>query len=100
MKTKVLSLTILSFFLAGSFVVHAQSKTKQTRPNIVLLVSDDHSAPFLSCYGYPDIKTPNIDRLAQEGIRYTRAFTTAPQCVLSRAALMTGRSTLDIRMTR
>ena len=77
----------------------AQPKGKQPT-NIVFILSDDHSAPFVSSYGYPSIKTPNIDRLAQEGIRYTRAYTTAPQCVLSRAALMTGRSTLDIQMTR
>ena len=63
---------------------------QQQPPNIVLIVSDDHSAPFLSSYGYPQIKTPNIDRLAQEGIRFNRAYTTAPQCVLSRAAIMTG----------
>ncbi|GAB4042911.1 sulfatase family protein [Spirosoma litoris] len=77
----------------------AQKKANQPT-NIIFILSDDHSAPFLSSYGYPSIKTPNIDRLAQEGIRYTRAYTTAPQCVLSRAALMTGRSTLDIQMTR
>lgn len=78
--------------------VFAQKKAQKT--NVLLLVSDDHSAPYLGCYGYPDIKTPNIDKLAKEGILFQNAFTTAPQCVLSRAALMTGRSTLDIRMTR
>jgi len=77
------------------------AQSKSGRPtNIIFILSDDHSAPFLSSYGYPSLKTPNIDRLAQEGIRYTRAYTTAPQCVLSRAALMTGRSTLDVQMTR
>lgn len=80
-------------------LLSAQSKKGQPT-NIIFILSDDHSAPFLSSYGYPSIKTPNIDRLAQEGIRYTRAYTTAPQCVLSRAALMAGRSTLDIQMTR
>ena len=77
----------------------AQSKGKQPA-NIVFILSDDHSAPFLGSSGYPSIKTPNIDRLAAEGIRYTRAYTTAPQCVLSRAAIMTGRSTLDVQMSR
>ncbi|MCE7063308.1 sulfatase [Dyadobacter sp. CY343] len=75
-------------------------KKKAQQPNIVLIVSDDHSAPFLGCYGYPEIKTPNIDKLAQEGIIFKKAFTTAPQCVLSRAAIMSGRNTLDIQMTR
>lgn len=75
-------------------------RRKQTPLNILLIVSDDHSAPFVGCYGYPDIKTPNIDKLAAEGLMFSHAFTTAPQCVLSRAAFMTGRSTLDVRMTR
>src|SRR6187551_3314082 len=91
---------LVILLLATPTVLLAQSKSKQQPVNILLLVSDDHSAPYLGCYGYPDIKTPNLDQLAAEGIRFDRAFTTAPQCVLSRAAIMTGRSTLDIRMTR
>ncbi len=70
------------------------------RPNILLLLSDDHSYPFLSCYGDSNVKTPNIDRLAAEGIKFHRFFTAAPQCVLSRAALMTGRSPVASRMIR
>ncbi|MCF0062829.1 sulfatase [Dyadobacter chenwenxiniae] len=81
------------------FTALAQAK-KSRQPNIILIVSDDHSAPFLGCYGYPEIKTPNIDKLAAEGIIFKKAYTTAPQCVLSRAAIMTGRNTLDIQMTR
>jgi N-sulfoglucosamine sulfohydrolase len=93
-------IVIAALLLApGVWKAHAQKKKTQP-PNIVLIVSDDHSAPFLSSYGYPQIKTLNIDRLANEGIRFTRAYTTAPQCVLSRAAIMTGRNTLDVQMTR
>jgi len=79
-------------------MVLAQKKSAPV--NVLLLVSDDHSAPFLSCYGYPDVRTPNIDALAAEGLLFKNAFTTAPQCVLSRAGFMSGRSTLDVRMTR
>jgi arylsulfatase A-like enzyme len=87
--------------LLPAFLSETQAQKKKTQPpNIILIVSDDHSAPFLGCYGYPEIKTPNIDKLAGEGIIFKRAYTTAPQCVLSRAAIMTGRNTLDIRMTR
>lgn len=96
----LVSCAVLVFTLFVVTLSHAQSRKKPEPVNILLLVSDDHSAPFLSCYGYPDIKTPNIDRLASEGLLFRNAFTTAPQCVLSRAALMTGRSTLDVRMTR
>lgn len=95
---RVAALILLSLMI--TFLNNAQAQKKPAPVNILLLVSDDHSAPFLSCYGYPDIKTPNIDRLAAEGLLFRNAFTTAPQCVLSRAALITGRSTLDVRMTR
>jgi N-sulfoglucosamine sulfohydrolase len=70
------------------------------RPNILLLLSDDHSYPFLSTYGNPNVRTPVLDQLAAEGIRFHRFFTGAPQCVPSRACLMTGRSAVAARMTR
>ena len=70
------------------------------RPNILLIFSDDHSVPYLGCYGYPDLKTPVLDKMASEGAMFLRAYTTAPQCVPSRAGILSGRSTVDIRMTR
>jgi len=70
------------------------------RPNILFLLSDDHSYPFLSCYGDTNVKTPTLDRLAAEGIKFHRFFTAAPQCVPSRAAYLTGRSPVAARMTR
>jgi N-sulfoglucosamine sulfohydrolase len=70
------------------------------RPNILFLLSDDHSYPFLGCYGSLNVHTPNLDRFAAEGIKFHRFFTGAPQCVPSRATLMTGRSPVAARMTR
>ena len=70
------------------------------RPNILFLVSDDHSAAFVGCYGNEDVKTPNLDNLAAEGIRFNHAYTTASQCVPSRASLITSRNVVDIRMLR
>jgi len=75
------------------------AQTKRT-PNILFLLSDDHSAPFVSCYGDKVIRTPNLDRFAAEGMRFDRAYTTCPQCVPSRASLMTGRSPVAIQMSR
>ncbi len=69
-------------------------------PNILLILSDDHSAAHVGCYGNPDIKTPNLDRFSQEGVRFDRAYVTCPQCVPSRASIMTGRSPVRIAMTR
>ncbi len=70
------------------------------RPNLLLVLSDDHSAPHLGCYGDPNVRTPNLDRFAQEGMRFERMYVTTPQCVPSRASLMTGRSPVAIQMTR
>lgn len=71
-----------------------------SQPNVLLVLSDDHSYPHVGCYGNPDIKTPNLDRFAREGIRCDRAYVACPQCVPSRASIMTGRSPVRIAMTR
>ena len=70
------------------------------KPHILFLLSDDHSYPYLSCYGDPNVTTPTLDQLAAEGMKFHRFFTAAPQCVPSRAALLTGRSPVAARMTR
>ena len=69
-------------------------------PNVLLILSDDHSAAHVGCYGNPDVKTPNLDALAAAGMRFNRAYVTAPQCVPSRASILTGRHPIDIGMTR
>ncbi|MBI3679742.1 MAG: sulfatase [Acidobacteria bacterium] len=72
----------------------------ESRPNIVLILSDDHSVPHLGVLGDPVIKTPNLDRFSREGMRCDRMFTAAPQCVPSRTAILTGRSPVAARMGR
>lgn len=59
------------------------------KPNVLWIMIEDWS-PDLSCYGTPLVQTPNIDKLAAEGIRFNWAFTTAPVCSASRSAMMTG----------
>jgi N-sulfoglucosamine sulfohydrolase len=66
-----------------------QASSQQTKPNIVWIVCEDIS-PYLSCYGDPLIKTPNLDALAKEGVRYTHVYTTAGVCAPSRSTLITG----------
>ncbi len=61
----------------------------QTQPNIIWIVCEDIS-PFIGSYGNREIKTPNIDRLAAEGIRYTGVYTTAGVCAPSRSSIITG----------
>lgn len=60
------------------------------RPNIVWIVVHDVHAPLIGCYGNPLARTPAIDGMAREGIRYANAFTTTPVCAPSRFALITG----------
>jgi arylsulfatase A-like enzyme len=62
------------------------------KPNIVIIVSDDHGYGDVSCYEHPkDIRTPNIDRIARRGVRFTQGYVSAYVCAPSRAGLMTGR---------
>ncbi len=62
-----------------------------TRPNILLITTDQQRADMLGCYGNPVIQTPNIDRLAAEGARFERAYVANPLCMPSRASIMTGQ---------
>ena len=61
------------------------------RPNFIIMVADDLGYGDLGSYGHPDIRTPNIDRLAEDGLRYTQGYAAAPVCTPARVGLMTGR---------
>ena len=63
----------------------------QTRPNIVFILADDMGWADLSCYGRPDYKTPNLDKLATQGMRFTNAYSAAPVCTPTRVGFYTGR---------
>jgi arylsulfatase A-like enzyme len=63
---------------------------KPSKPNILLILSDDHGYGDASAYGGPNIRTPAIDRIAAEGARFTRFYANSPVCSPSRAALLTG----------
>ncbi len=98
---KTLTVGVMALWAAASvWAGNAAAAAETPRPNIVFILSDDHSVPFVGCYGNRDVKTPNLDRFASEGMRFDRFFTGAPQCVPSRAVLMTGKSAVAARMTR
>ncbi|MEE4311892.1 MAG: sulfatase [candidate division KSB1 bacterium] len=61
------------------------------RPNIIFIMSDDHAKAAMSCYGSRFIKTPNLDRIAAEGVQFTKSFVTNSICAPSRAVLLTGK---------
>src|SRR2546423_1128556 len=77
---------------ALSFLSHAQSSGAR-KPNIIFILADDLGFGDLGCYGQTKIKTPNIDRLAAEGIRFTSCYAGSTVCAPSRATLMTGLHT-------
>ena len=64
-------------------------QTSRKPLNILWLIGED-MGPQIGCYGYPQMRTPHIDKLASEGVRFTNAFTTAPVCSPSRSAWNTG----------
>ncbi|UCD50441.1 MAG: sulfatase [Phycisphaerales bacterium] len=61
------------------------------RPNFVIMIADDQGWNDVGCYGHSHIRTPNIDRLASEGLRFTHAFLTCSSCSPTRCSIMTGR---------
>lgn len=67
----------------------ADASAAGTRPNILLIVSEDNG-PELGCYGDPYARTPNLDRLASEGVRFNRAYVAQAGCSQSRASVLTG----------
>ena len=62
-----------------------------TAPNIVVIIADDVSWDDIGCYGNPKIRTPNIDRMAKRGVRFTNMYLTASSCSPSRTSILTGR---------
>lgn len=83
------SLILLAGLLAISAAGHA-ANTAADKPNIIFILADDYGVGEVGCYGADNYQTPNIDRLAREGLRYTNAYT-VPLCGPSRAQLLTGR---------
>src|SRR3954471_8562719 len=76
--------------LCATSGLSGQALQVPSRPNIVVFLTDDQGYGDLASFGHPTIKTPNIDRMGQEGIRLT-SFYAAPSCTPSRAQFLTGR---------
>lgn len=89
---KALSLLLVVFITAFSSLLAQESE----RPNILFAISDDQSFPHTSAYGTDWIQTPAFDRVADEGILFTRAYTPNPKCAPSRSIILTGRNSWQL----
>jgi arylsulfatase A len=84
-------LLLALFLLAAGFLSPGFAPGAE-RPNIIVILCDDLGYGDLACYGHPAIKTPHLDKLAADGIRFTQCYSSAPVCSSSRAGLMTGKT--------
>ena len=80
-----------TFLLAVVFGFSQEMAPTGARPNILFVIADDWSYPHAGAYGDPVIRTPNIDKMAREGVLFNNAYCAAPSCTPSRAAILTGR---------
>ena len=85
--------------LLGALLALAPASAQETPPNFVILFADDLGINDLGCFGRKDQNTPNLDKLAAEGARFTQAYAAASVCSPSRAALMTGQSPARLKLT-
>lgn len=88
-----LLIAVGAILIVGSPLLAAQ------RPNIIMIVADDHAPWAFGAAGHPDARTPNMDRLSREGARLTNCFVATPVCSASRAALMTSRYPTETGIT-
>jgi len=77
---------------AGASFLPRLGRSRDDRPNIIVMIADNLGWRDLGCYGEDDVSTPNIDEMAEEGVKFTNAFVTAPSCSPSRASMISGQS--------
>ncbi len=78
--------------LLALFLLFSPGVFTKERPNIIFILADDLGWGDLACYGHPQVQTPNLDRLAHQGTRWTQFYVASPVCSPSRAAFLTGES--------
>lgn len=93
---KISELAILS---VGMLPTYAQSAQKTTKPNVLFILADDLGWMDLGCYGSSFYETPNIDRLAKEGVRFTNAYAACPVSSPTRASFQTGKYPARLHLT-
>ncbi|WP_372796648.1 sulfatase-like hydrolase/transferase, partial [Pontiella sp.] len=89
-KRDLFTLALLGFGIAAAPMVSADSAPRTDKPNVIFILMDDMGYSDVSCYGSTKVNTPNIDRMAAEGMQFTDFHTGASICSPSRAAFLTG----------
>ena len=84
---KLSAVSVILFSLMGAFPAEVKALEP---PNFIIILSDNQPAWAMRCAGNKIISTPNLDRLAAEGVRFQNAFVTTPICSASRASILTG----------
>ena len=90
-KKHIMRSYLLTTVILISSFFNLQAQVKKQRPNIVIIISDDHAYQTIGAYGSTLAETPNIDRIANEGAVFNKAFVTNSICGPSRATLLTGK---------
>ncbi|MGI9284484.1 MAG: sulfatase-like hydrolase/transferase, partial [Pseudomonadales bacterium] len=80
----------MRFFLLLSFLLVSNASAGPKSPNVLFILTDNQPASIVGSYGNPDVRTPNIDQLASEGMQFSNAFAVNGMCSPTRATLMTG----------
>jgi len=91
--------SLILLLALGMSAYSPAAQTEAVRPNVIIILADDLGYGDLACYGHPAFKTPNLDRMANEGARLMHFNTPAPFCAPTRASLMTGRYPFRCGMT-
>ncbi|MGQ1783746.1 sulfatase family protein [Saccharicrinis sp. GN24d3] len=99
MNNGIFRRSTLLFLMMCFFLSSCKNNTEQQeksiiltgKPNVILVVSDDHGKDALGCYGNPIIQTPNLDKLASEGVLFNNAYCTSASCAASRSVILTGQ---------
>src|ERR1051326_4919876 len=76
---------------AAAASLAAPQNPPPAKPNFLVIITDDHGIGDVGCYGHAEVRTPNLDRLAGSGVRFTQWYSNAPICSASRAAILTGK---------
>jgi len=97
-RRDVLKTTALGSLAIAAEVKDALGQQRAAPPNIIYIMADDLGYADVACYGRPDVKTPNIDRIAARGVRFLQGYANSAVCTATRVALITGRYQYRLRL--